>query len=369
MHSLIFVFVAELVLSASNWEKTNVGFHCLPNDWCDQKECTNKGSQGVATFGAFAKRVSSESGSACLERVSADEDCGDYAFFKAGHCFCTRASGSNDCLRTATWAGAYEVHTRAAEWEKTNVGFHCLPNDWCDQKECTNKRSQGVATWGAFAKKVSSGSGVACLRRVSIDKDCGDYAFSKAGHCFCTRASGSNDCVRTAKWAGAYEVHSRDTDCYDKQANTGCAYTVGSLSIDNGKSYSVSDESSCKQICDASSDCVAFEYFHYGQHSGGPMKQGTGTCYYYGGTVMGTSEEPNRSCFVKDCAAAKLAIESEQASKAMAESLLSKTTNINLPDFVTYVLAAFGFLSVLYVGVKYGSKAFSKGDYAEVGHA
>jgi len=271
MHSLIFVFVAELVLSASNWEKTNVGFHCLPNDWCDQKECTNKGSQGVATFGAFAKRVSSENGKACLERVSADKDCGDYAFSKAGHCFCTRASGSNDCVRTATWAGAYEVHTR---------------------------------------------------------------------------------------------------DCYEKQANTGCAYTVGSLSIDNGKSYSVSGESSCKKICDASSDCVAFEYFHYGQHSGGPMKQGTGTCYYYGGTVMGTSDEPNRSCFVKKgCAEAKLALESEQASKSMAEFSLSKTTNVNLPVFVTYLLAAVGFLSVLYVGAKYGSKAFSEGDYAEVGNA
>merc|ERR1712156_170812 len=98
--------------TTSSWELLNVGPHCLPNDWCDQERCTNTGSQGVATWNAFAKRVSSEYGSACLERVSADGDCGDYAFFKAGHCFCTRASGSNDCVRTATWAGTYEVHTR-----------------------------------------------------------------------------------------------------------------------------------------------------------------------------------------------------------------------------------------------------------------
>jgi len=73
-----------------------------------------------------------------------------------------------------------------------------------------------------------------------------------------------------------------------------------------------------------------------------------------------------------------LAFESEQAladkltkginSKALAESSLSQTTSINLPDIVTYVLAAIGVLSVLYVGVEYGSKAFSQGDYAEVGN-
>jgi len=120
----------------------------LPNDWCDQTRCTNQfASQGVATWGAFAKQVSSESGSACLERVSADSDCGDYAFFKEGYCFCTRVSGSNDCVRTATWAGVYEVHTRGTPMtrvceddagdefgnilcEDTNTFFRCgdVPN-------------------------------------------------------------------------------------------------------------------------------------------------------------------------------------------------------------------------------------------------
>jgi len=97
-----------------SWRRVaDVRYHCLPNDWCDQKECTNQyQSQGVATWEAFSKHVSSESGSACLESVRADSDCGNYAFFKAGWCFCTRATGSNDCVRFATWAGEYEVHTR-----------------------------------------------------------------------------------------------------------------------------------------------------------------------------------------------------------------------------------------------------------------
>jgi len=97
-----------------SWRRVaDVRYHCLPNDWCDQKECSNQyQSQGVATWEAFSKHLSSESGSACLERAGADSDCGDYAFFKAGWCFCTRASGSNDCVRFSTWAGEYEVHTR-----------------------------------------------------------------------------------------------------------------------------------------------------------------------------------------------------------------------------------------------------------------
>jgi len=101
----------------SSWSRValvaDVSFACLPNDWCDQTVCTNQfASQGVATWEDFAKHVSSESGTACLERVSADSDCGDYAFFKPGNCFCTRVSGSNDCVRTGSWAGHYEVHTR-----------------------------------------------------------------------------------------------------------------------------------------------------------------------------------------------------------------------------------------------------------------
>jgi len=168
-----------------------------------------------------------------------------------------------------------------SNWRRVAVGVHCLPNDWCGQTECTNHASQGVATWGAFAKHVSSESGSACLERVSADNDCGEYAFFKAGYCFCTRASGSNDCVRTATWAGAYEVHTRD---------------------------------------------------------------------------------------------AELALESEQVlsnpspeeftSNALAESSVSQTTK--LPAIVTYVFAAIGFLSVLYVGAKHASKALSRSDYAEV---
>jgi len=54
----------------------------------------------------------------------------------------------------------------------------------------------------------------------------------------------------------------------------------------------------------------------------------------------------------------------ESTSNALAESTLSQTTH--LPDSVTYVFAVIGFLSVLYVGVKRGSKAFYRSDYAEV---
>jgi len=315
------------------------------------------------------------------------------------------------------------------------------------------------------------------------------------------------------------EVKIGSASCYEKQANTGCAYTVGSLYIANGKAYSIANEASCKEVCDASSDCVAFQYVHSGQHSGGPMKLGTGTCYYMGGTLYGgTSVDHNRSCYVKkecddgadvkcdwvsgdgsgngeikhsetitgiQCAEEcykrggfngatvkanggngcwcersmnniqssstyktcylrpkpditcnwvtgdgtgkgetkisevitgeacaiechrrggyngatvfsngdygcwcekgmnairssstqyktcyiNTATESEQAlsnplTNALLESSLSQTTK--LPDIITYIFAAVGFLSVLYVGAKHGSKAFSGGDYAEV---
>merc|ERR1711928_11813 len=61
-----------------------------------------------------------------------------------------------------------------------------------------------------------------------------------------------------------------------------------------------------------------------------------------------------------------LALKSEQAlsSNGLAESSILQTTQ--LPDTVTYVFAAIGFLSVLYVGAKHGMKAFSRSDYAEV---
>jgi len=315
------------------------------------------------------------------------------------------------------------------------------------------------------------------------------------------------------------EVETGSASCYEKQANTGCAYTVGSLYIANGKAYSIANEASCKEVCDASSDCVAFQYVHSGQHSGGPMKLGTGTCYYMGGKLYGgTSVDHNRSCYVKkecddgadvkcdwvsgdgsgngeikhsetitgiQCAEEcykrggfngatvkanggngcwcersmnniqssstyktcylrpkpditcnwvtgdgtgkgetkisevitgeacaiechrrggyngatvfsngdygcwcekgmnairssstqyktcyiNTATESEQAlsnplTNALLESSLSQTTK--LPDIITYIFAAVGFLSVLYVGAKHGSKAFSGGDYAEV---
>jgi len=49
-----------------------------------------------------------------------------------------------------------------------------------------------------------------------------------------------------------------------------------------------------------------------------------------------------------------------------AMSSLSQFTNMELPNTVTYAFAAVGFLSVLYVGAKHGSKAFSQGDYVDV---
>jgi len=316
------------------------------------------------------------------------------------------------------------------------------------------------------------------------------------------------------------EVKIGSASCYKKWYNKGCAYTVGSLSIDNGKAYSIADEASCKQVCDTSSDCVAFQYIHSGQHSGGPTKLGTGTCYYMGGTLYGKmADDEDRSCYVKkescddgadvkcdwvsgdgsgngeikhsetitgiQCAEEcykrggfngatvradgskgcwcersmnniqssstyktcylrpkpditcnwltgdgtgkgetkisevitgeacaiecwrrgmyngatvysngdygcwceegmtavrsssttyktcyiNTATESEQAlsnpfTNALPESSLSQTTK--LPDIITYIFAAVGFLSVLYVGAKHGSKAFSRSDYAEV---
>jgi len=313
--------------------------------------------------------------------------------------------------------------------------------------------------------------------------------------------------------------------CYEKIVNRMCTYTVGSLEIDNGNSYTVTDEATCKQICGANSECVAFQYVHSGvQYSGGPTGAvGTGACYYMGGTEYADAVDHHRTCYrKKNCDASReitcdwqsgdgtgngeekisdditgifcaekcykrggfngatvrkngvngcwcersmdgikssssyktcyirpkpditcewktgdgtglketkldkditgmacaiechrlglyngatvlangnmgcwceegmhgikessttyktcyinIKQESEQAlsntlskestSNALAESSLSQTTH--LPDFVTYVFAAIGFLSMLYVGVKRGSKAFYRSDYAEV---
>jgi len=54
------------------------------------------------------------------------------------------------------------------------------------------------------------------------------------------------------------------------------------------------------------------------------------------------------------------------AEQALSFNALAETANPKLIENVTYVFAAIGFFSMLYVGVKRGSKAFCQGDYAEV---
>jgi len=234
----------------------------------------------------------------------------------------------------------------------------------------------------------------------------------------------------------------RPNTCFEKQFNKKCTYSESPNIGDNGKTYSVASQAVCSKICEASPDCVAFNYIHWGQHSGGLNAQGSGACYYRGGTVIGTEQDLSRSCYVKHieycnncedhaglvftmqdtdftcdglramansdgcdtqmsvivdnfkaslgsgitadmylkdicpivytdhcetCATeTDLALKSEQAlsSNGLAESSILQTTQ--LPDTVTYVFAAIGFLSVLYVGAKHGMKAFSRSDYAEV---
>jgi len=242
----------------------------------------------------------------------------------------------------------------------------------CTWKESTKGRDLKGGQW-------DSTSGTSFLQcKINAEKAGVSYfAWTNqiySGFCKVLKPTVTNPNLDTYQGYGYKLWEGKCPGCYEKQANTGCAYTIGSVSIDNGKAYSVSNEASCKKTCDTSSDCVAFQYIHSGQHSGGPVKQGTGACYYYGGTVLGTSAEPNRSCFVKkDCAESEQALAipltKEISSKTLAESSLLQTTNTILPDIVTYGFAAIGFLSVLYVGAKYGSKAFSQGDYAEVGKA
>jgi len=54
----------------------------------------------------------------------------------------------------------------------------------------------------------------------------------------------------------------------------------------------------------------------------------------------------------------------EFARNTLVESSISEITKV--PDVIIYVFAAIGVLSILHLGAKYGSKAFSQGDYVEL---